>query len=256
MIRKQSENMNYDALLGSNNKKVDYRKELAERQPEMKRAKKAEKDRSWADQKTQNEAYGDTISRGRSSIRPARCASDGGITDMGGSKKQIGSETNNSIWDSEVLSKMANQLSSREATAAEKESSARIRQKKQAEYKQSMSPKLGDDAVELAKKSSAVNSVSAKASGKGFIPANAISMFDTNTNFDRLSALQNRVAPKVEKEAKTNLPMKKVASSKDMTNRLFDGVTSESKDSSYKSVHNDAVSRLYKILAERNSKES
>jgi hypothetical protein len=256
MIRKQSDNINFDALLGSDTKKVDYRKELAERQPEMKRAKKAEKDRSWAEQKIQKEAYGDPIARGRSSVRPSRCASEGGITDMGGSKKQVGCETNNSIWNNEVLSKMANDPSSRELTASKKESADRIRQKKQAEYKQSMSPQLGAEADELAKKASSVNPVSAKSSGKGWVPANKISMFDTNTNFDRLTALENRVNPKVEKTAEQKIPMKKIASSKDMTNRFVDGVIDQGRDSSYKSVHNDAVSRLFKVLSERNSKEA
>jgi hypothetical protein len=80
-------------------------------------------------------------------------------------------------------------------------------------------------------------------------------MFDNNLNFDRLTAIENRVSPKVEKQEvkkASHLGNKKVASSKDMTNRFVDGIVDQKKDSSYKSVHDDATSRLFKVLSERN----
>lgn len=256
MIRKQAQKSSLvDALLKTSDKKSNYRKEVNDRQPEMKQAKKIEKDRSWANQETRVTEYNNPITRGVSSVRPSRCASKGGITDMGGPTKQIGCESNNSVWDSNVLGKRAESISSKEATVEEKASSDRIRQKKQAEYKQSMSPKLGEDADALAQKSSSVNSTYAKSSGKGWVPSNKISMFDNNLNFDRLTAIENRVSPKIEKqEAKkaSHIGNKKVASSKDMTNRFVDGIVDQKKDSSYKSVHDDTTSRLFKVLSERN----
>lgn len=254
MIRKQAENLNLVDSLLNGKEKANYRKELAERQPEMKQAKKVEKDRSWAVEKgAQQTEYNNPISRSGNSVRSARCASDG-ITDIGGPTKHVNVTGKNSIWDSEVLSKAASVLSSQETTRLEKESVEAIRQKKQAEYKQSMSPKLGDDALDLAKKASSVSPTAATSSGKGWIPVNKLSMFDENTNFDRLTALTERVNPTVKKEEK-QVQVKqasKVLSSKDVTARFVDGIVDQGKESSYRSMHNDSVDRLYKVLAERN----
>lgn len=256
MLRKQTENSNFVDGLVNQNGKVDYRKELANRKPEMKSAKKAEpKDRSWAEEKGYDRTeYNNPVARRGSSVRPARCAADGGITDIGGPAKHVNVTGKNSIWDSEVLSKAASVLSSQETTRLEKESVEAIRQKKQAEYKQSMSPKLGDDALDLAKKASSVSPTAATSSGKGWIPANKLSMFDENTNFDRLTALTERVNPTVKKEEKQAQVKQasKALSSKDVTARFVDGIVDQSKESSYRSMHNDSVDRLYKVLAERN----
>jgi hypothetical protein len=95
---------------------------------------------------------------------------------------------------------------------------------------------------------------SATSSGKGWIPANKLSMFDENTNFDRLTALTERVNPTVKKEEK-QAEVKRASksfSSKDATARFVDGIVNQGKDSSYKSMHNESVDRLYKVLAERN----
>lgn len=257
MIRKQSENLNLvDTLLGQNNK-TNYRKELAERQPEMKQAKKVEKDRSWAVEKGQERSeFNNPIARGASSVRPARCASEGGITDVGGPAKHVNVSGKNSIWDNDVLSRIANTASSKESTQIEKESSERLRQKKQAEYRQSMAPKLGEEGVDgLIKSASTVSPVSAASSGKGWVQSNKLSMFDTNDKFDRLTALTERVNPKVE-QPKKELPQQKQASkalsSKDVSARFIDGIMDQEDKSNYKSVHNDSVERLYKVLAERN----
>lgn len=256
MLRKQSENLNLvNSLLGQNNK-TNYRKELAAREPEMKQAKKIEKDRSWAVEKgAQQTEYNNPISRGGNSVRSARCASEGGITDIGGPTKQVGVTGKNSIWDNEVLANIANTLSSKEATQMEKESSDRIRQKKQEEYKQSMSPRLGEEGIEgLVKSASTVSPVSAASSGKGWVPTNKLSMFDTNDNFDRLTALTERINPTVEKQKKTveSKQVSKALSSKDVTNRFVDGILDQEDKSNYKSVHNSSVERIYNVLAERN----
>jgi len=255
MLRKQSENLDLVNSLLNQNGKVNYRKERLEREPEMKQAKKIEKDRSWAVEKgTERSEYNNPISRGDSSIRPARCASQGGITDMGGPSKHVNVSGKNSIWDSEVLANLSKTSSSKEMTKQEKDSTEKIRQSKQNEYKQSMSPKMGDDSENLVKKASTVSPVSAVSSGKGWIPANKLSMFDTNDNFDRLTSLRERVNPTVEKQVKIaeTKTVSKSFSSKDSSNRFIDGIMSQSQDSSYKSVHNDSVERLYKVLAERN----
>ena len=62
MIRKQAQKSSLvDALLGTSDKKADYRKEVNERQPEMKQAKKVEKDRSWAKQENRVAEYNNPI---------------------------------------------------------------------------------------------------------------------------------------------------------------------------------------------------
>lgn len=258
MIRKQSQKSSIvDSLLNNSDKKIDYRKELASREPEIKQAKKIEKDRSWLNQDTTIERYGDPVSRNGSSVRPSRCSSKGGITNMGGPSKQIGSDSNNSIWNSDIFETLSKTASSSENTMEEKMSAKRIRQQKQAEYKQSMTPKIGDEEVNsLMNKSNSVSSISAKGNGKGWIPSNKISMFDDNLNFDRLTALENRVSPKVEKpqtkKVANNISSRKISSSKDMTNRFVDGIVDQKKDSGYKSVRSDITSRLFNALEERN----
>lgn len=257
MLRKQSDNINSLNPIINHDGKKDYRKEMNERQPEMKQDKVAKKDRSWAEQKTVQNQYGDTLARNGSSIRSSRCSSEGGITNMGGSKNQPGFSNGNTIWDANNIEKIAGNLSSQEATKLEKESSDRLRLKKQAEYKQSMQPKVGEEDV-LMNKSSTVSSAAAKGSGKGWVPANKLSMFDENTNFDRLTAIENRVSPKIEKEivkqAKTHAG-KQVKTAKQATDKLVDSLLDDNKATEYKSIHNSAVDRLFQAL-NKNNKES
>lgn len=262
MVRKQIDNLSIVDSLLEVQSKTDYRKELNNREPELKVAKKVEKDRSWAVEKGKEETeYNNPIARNGKSVRSARCSSEGGITNFGGSKKQAGCESNNSIWDSEIIENISKSISSKEATSIEKKSSSSIKQKKQAEYKQSISPKIGENDEGLSKKASSVSPVSSLSNGKGWVPSNKLSMFDVNDKFDRLTALENRVSPKIEKQAAKKEPKiassHKVASSKDATDRFLNGIADQNKDTSYRSVHQDSVDRLCKILEKRNSnKES
>lgn len=256
MIRKQSENLNLVDSLLETKSKIDYRKEVSERQPEMKQAKKVTEDRSWAVQKpAEGTKYNNPIARSGNSVRSARCASEGGLSDIGGPSKHVNVSGKNSIWDSDVLSNIANTLSSKEATRIEKESSSILRKKKQEEYKQSMSSKLGEEDIELSKKASSISPVAGVASGKGFVPANKISIFDTNTNFDRLTALTERVSPKVEINKEAVVESKKISkamSSKDLSSKFIDSIVNQPEEKISSSIHESAVERLYKVLAERN----
>lgn len=250
MLRKQAQNVSiFDSLFAQN--KVDYRKEVNERQPEMKQDKVVERDRSWATNKIAQNNYGDTIARNGNSIRSSRCASNGGITNNGGSGNQIGCTNANSIWNSNALDAVANNVTNKEATQIEKTSANKVRMMKQAEYKQSVSPKMGDDSVVL-DKSATISGATAKCAGKGWVPANQISLFDNNDNFDRLTALQNRVNPKIDQAKTTKVAdvhaAKTVKSSKDATDNLVDSLLDDNKDTQYKSVHNDSVDRLFNIL--------
>lgn len=257
MLRKQADNINSLNPLISHDGKKDYRKELNERQPELKQEKVAKKDRSWAEQKTAKNQYGDLLARNGSSVRSSRCATEGGITDMGGSKNQIGFANGNTIWDANNIEKIAGTLSSKEATQLEKESSERLRQKKQAEYKQNMQPKVGTEDL-LLEKSASVNSSAAKGSGKGWVPANKLSMFDSNDQFERLTALENRVSPKLPETnvKKANVQAsKQIKTAKQATDRMVDALLDDNKATGYKSLHNDAVDRLFDAL-NKNNKES
>jgi hypothetical protein len=249
MLRKQAQNISvFDSLFSQN--KGDYRKEVNERQPEIKQDKVVERDRSWATNKIAQNNYGDTIARNGNSIRSSRCASAGGITNDGGSGKQIGSASANSIWNTNALDSVANTLSNKEATQIEKASANKVRMMKQAEYKQSISPKLGDETPVL-EKGASISSATAKSAGKGWVPVNQISLFDNNDNFDRLTALENRVNPKVEATHKKVADVhsaKTVKSSKDATNNLVESLMDNNKNTDYKSVHSDAVDRLFNII--------
>jgi hypothetical protein len=144
-------------------------------------------------------------------------------------------------------------LSNKEATQLEKESSTRLRQLKQAEYKQSLTPTIGNEDI-IQNKGSTISAATAKASGKGWVAANKISMFDNNDKFERLDALQNRVNPKVEQqEIKTakdnNHKLKK--SAKQVTDMLLDSFVDDNKDTNYKSVHTSAVDRLFSAITNK-----
>jgi hypothetical protein len=252
MLRKQSENLNVvDSLLKITNN-TNYRKEVAERSPEMKQEKKTEKDRSWATSKgCSRTEYNNPIARNSSSIRSARCSTEG-ITDIGGPNKHVNVTGKNSIWNSEVLSEIAKLSSSKEMTQQEKISSSELRQQKQSEYKQSISPRYGDEVIK--EKANSVSLATANSGGKGWVQSNKISMFDENTNFDRLTALTARINPTVEKEKKI-AEMKVVSkslSSKDISSKFIDNILNQEDSSSYKSLHKDASERLFKILAEKN----
>lgn len=255
MLHKQANNANSLDPIVNHNGKIDHRKEVMERQPEMRQEIVKEKDRSWAQNKVASNNYGDTLARNASSVRSSRCSSEGGITNYGGPKKQPGMENANSIWNSEHLSKLASNLSSKEATTLEKTSADRLRQMKQAEYKQSLTPTVGNEDI-IQTKSSTVSAATAKSSGKGWIPANKISLFDNNDNFERLDALQNRVSPKIEKEVTKTANVhanKIVKSAKQVTDNMLEAYTDDAKDTNYKSVHTSAVDRLFDALNNKKS---
>jgi len=260
MSRKNSNNSDLvNSLLSANTDgKKNYRQELANREPEMKKAQQVKKDRSWAvESGSEPTEFNNPIARSGSSVRPARCASEGGITDMGGPTKQVNVTGKNSIWDSEVLTRLASTPSSKERVEEEKQSSSRLRELKQAEYKQSIGPRLGDNETVSTERGNSVTSAPVQFSRNNWVPAHKHSIFDTNDNFDRLTALNERVNPTVPKEEKTvhaSVPSKSL-SSKEISAKFVDGISNQEKNSSYKSVHNDAVDRLYKILQDRNSKE-
>ena len=255
MIRKQSETSKLVDSLLSGLEKKDYRKELANREPEMKQQKQAERDRSWAVQKGyESTEFNNPVARSGNSIRPSRCDSQSGISDIGGPTKHVGVTGKNSIFDTEVLSRMAQELSSKEKTFEEKSSTDRLKMKKQAEYKQNMSPKIGEE--ESVEKVASITGDSITGSSKGWVPANKFSIFDTNENFDRLTALTERVNPTVAKEKKVEktASVSKALSSKDLTNKFVEGISNQDSNSSYKSMHKETVERLFNILKERNSK--
>lgn len=250
MLHKQANNNSSLDNFVNHNGKIDYRKEVAEREPEMRKDVPVQKDRSWAQNKIAKNNYGDTLARNGASVRSSRCASEGGITNNGGPSKQIGMENSNSIWNSQHLADIANQISSKEATTMEKTSSERLRQIKQAEYKQSLTPTIGNEDV-LQSKSSTISAATAKSSGKGWVPSNKLSMFDTNDNFDRLTALQNRVSPQVAKEEVKTANVhaaKTIQNSKQITDNMIDALSDTNKNSNYKSIHASAVDRLFDAL--------
>ncbi len=255
MIRKQSEFSNYINSLISSAERKDYRSEMAERQPEMKQFKKAEKDRSWATEKGYEKTkYNDPISRNASSVRPARCDSSNGISDVGGPSKHVGVSGKNTIFDPNVLEKIAQQSSSKEKTEKDKATAQEIRTQKQAEYKSSISPKLGDSDVLSSK--SQVQGDSIGGSSRGITKANVFSIFDTNENFDRLSEMQNRVSPKIKEESKQKGVSKisKTLSSNEIQSNFLNNLSDSKESVNHKNLHRDAVSRLYEVLKSINPK--
>lgn len=159
------------------------------------------------------------------SVMSATCSPDV-FSDMGGPSKQVHSSIANSIWDSDRLVKMKGEIDSKEASKAEKESMTQLRKKMEQERTDELV--AGIQSTDSTKDSS-VNQMNRFQGHKFISPTNNISIFD-NGNFDRVpekTAGETVADDNAQKRAQKDESWKnngKAFSSKDVTNRLFDGL--------------------------------
>lgn len=224
---------------------------LKNRDPEMKQPVQKEADRSWAVESEAPKLRHNTpdevdLFRSSKSVRSARCGDDG-ITDEGGVPSGFGIAGRNSLFDSEVISRLADQQTSKEKTAEERSSTESIRQAKAEEWRSAHQSQLGESEEDfMARKASSINSASAGESKRQWVPNNAISMFD-DADFERLAETEQ-----VEKEAKQDdswRQVKKAESLQDRENNLVDRLAEDAQSSGYRNMHQDATDRLFNILS-------
>lgn len=236
---------------------------LAKREPEMKQPRqKKVADRSWEEEsaapKLRHNNIEDVYSaRTGSSIRSARCAPDG-ISENGGPSNGFGVANRNSIFDSEVLNRLAENETAKEKTAAEKSNSYEMRKQKQEEWAASMQPKIGESDEDFMARKAASVSVSRSGSDisnkRQWVKQNSISMFD-NGDFERFRAPEGESIQPRQKESDHSWRVAKRASKiQDIESESIERLSSAGQESSYKNMHKSATDRLFDII-QKNSNQ-
>lgn len=163
------------------------------------------------------------------SIRSANSvlsAGGGSIKDEGGPRKYIGSETQNSIWDTDIIEKLAGTKSNKEKTDEEKENTQNMRKSIRQESLDNMTEALSQtDTRKVADVSnmSELNSINYRKP-----LSNNLSIFDTEI-FDNMpeKTAGEKMAGEVrtKKEADTSWREKRgTFKSQDVVNSLFDNL--------------------------------
>ena len=156
-------------------------------------------------------------------------AGGGSIRDEGGPSKYIGSETQNSIWDTGVVEKLAGTQSNKEKTDAEKEDRQAKRQNIRQEALDNMTEALSQTDT---RKASDVSSLSERGSVNYRKPnSNNLSIFDSNV-FDNMpektAGEQMAEKARAEKEVDTSWRDRRgTLKSRDVVNDLFDSLMKE-----------------------------
>lgn len=131
-------------------------------------------------QRTKRADHHDMISRGTKIMS----ATGGNITDMGGPKKYMKSQTSNSIFDSDVLERLSKKQDSSEKTKEIKANINKVRNSINKEIMNELTDSLKDTDQ---RKSSNVSSLSEYSGSSSYKrPVNGLSIFDDNMNFDRV----------------------------------------------------------------------
>lgn len=181
--REESE-VTEDSLLGVSRSLLEFAKreeKKAEAEP-----KKAERE-DWQEIKAARKLDNNQAvqSRFADAILSAGGSGKGGISNLGGSSRQYGSRTQNSIFDSEVLDRLAKEPDNREKTKEEKLSRDQYRNTLRQETLDSMVEGLKN--VETRKDSTVTNLGEFVARSSNYTPPrNNISMFDDDKNFSRV----------------------------------------------------------------------
>ena len=158
-------------------------------------------------------------------------AGGGSIRDEGGPRKYIGSETQNSIWDTDVVEKLSGTLSNKEKTDAEKENRQAMRKSVRQESLDNMTEALSQTDT---RKASDVSSLSERESvNYRKSSSNNLSIFDSNVFDDMPEKTAGEIMAenaRVEKEADTSWRNNRgTFKSKDVVNRLFNDLMKDSK---------------------------
>ena len=225
---------------------------IEDRQPEMKqpRQKESSFDHSVggataAPKLSHNSIDEIDMVRGKSSVRSARC---GNISNDLSSNNAMGVAGKNTICNPDFLDKLAEAVTNKERTLAEKDSIQNQRSTRQSDYKNSGAVKLGeDDEAYLARNASSIDSSSREANNKGWVPNGTISIFD-NEDFERVQpTLGEQMTKKEASKDDSWRSYSKNATVRDQGLSAFDKMA-ESHDSEYRNHHQDSTDKLFEIL--------
>jgi len=227
---------------------------LKDRQPEMKQPVVKEKDRSWVEASkapTLSHNTPDVVDLGRkgNSIRSARCSTEG-ITNEGGSENGFGVAGKNSIFDSEVLSRLAESQSNKEQTIAEKKTANDLRDQKSQEWKTESQMHVGETESEFMDRKSSLEleSRSIEANRRQWTPQNAISMFD-NSDFERIEdSVGENIERRVASKDDSWRHAKKAETVQDKQSDMIDRLSDSALNSEYKNRNQNATDRLFDVL--------
>jgi len=153
-------------------------------------------------------------------------AGGGSIRDEGGPSKYIGAETQNSIWDTNVVEKLAGTQSNKEKTDAEKENRQAQRKSIRQESLDNMTEALSQTDT---RKASDISSLSERESVNYRKPvSNNLSIFDSEVFDNMPEKTAGEIMAdnaRIEKEADTSWRDNRgTFKSKDVVNRLFNGL--------------------------------
>lgn len=233
---------------------------LKDRQPEMKQKVVKEKDRSWVEASkaaTLSHNTPDVVDLGRkgNSVRSARCSAEG-ITNEGGSENGFGVAGKNSIFDSDVLSRLAESQSNKENTVAEKKTANDIRTQKSQEWKTESQMHVGETESEFMSRKSSLEleSRSIETNRRQWTPQNTISMFDNN-DFERIAdSVGENLQKRVAKKDNSWRQAKKAETIQDQQNGMIDRLSGSASDSEYKNRNQSATDRLFDVLNSQQEK--
>jgi len=180
-------------------------------------------------QRTKKADYHD-MSAGSSKIMSS---SGGNITDIGGPRKQMNSQTSNSIFDCEVLDRLRVIKDSSEETAEIKSNVNRVRNSINDEVMNNLAESLKSTDQ---RKSSTVSPMSQYSGSSYNKPANGLSIFDQDMNFERVpeksdgEKLSAKLAEDREKSNDSWRDTSKANSIRSLEDRLIDSFMNREKD--------------------------
>jgi hypothetical protein len=219
MLRKTKEQSSINFLVNQGSPDVDSQSQKKSMTEDERIQKIAE------EQKSKKYNGKDDGYKNDKTIMSATCDTDV-FSNIGGPVKQVQSSISNSIWDSDRLLKIKGQIDNKEATIAEKESMNQLRKRMEQERTDSIIK--GIQSVDSTN-AAAVTKMDSYQGHKFNSPQQGMSVFDSS-DFVRVPEKTAGEMLSEDNEKKRNLKDEswknngKAFSSKDVTDRLFDGL--------------------------------
>lgn len=174
-----------------------------------------------ASQKTKKADHHDMISRGTK----IKSTTGGVVTDIGGPKKFLKSETSNSIFDTEVIDRLMKVKTSQEESKEIKENINKVRNSINSEVMDELANSLKNTDQ---RKASSIASLSEYSGSTYRKPSNGLSIFDEEFDFGRVpdktegEKVSERVSKEKDKKDNSWQKVSKAKTIKDLENRLID----------------------------------
>lgn len=216
----------------SDSNKINFLDKFAEQQVQTEKVIKQQKSREKSQEelnkvaeqqkskKLDNSKAIDNIS-GKAILSAGKSAGNAGPSEFGGPKKHMGSLTNNSIWDTDIVSKLAETKCAQEKTKEDKIALDNVRKSAEKQRLDEMVQNLNNTDTRTSK---TVNSLTPQTIANSQTPKNAISMFG-NKEFDQIQEKTAGEKLSEEKNKQKEKPEYKVSKQQNLSgliNSLFD----------------------------------